>query len=73
MDWFVVRHPEVGAGIVPETSLDHHRARGWKRVSDAFSDLDKDAVDVDLYRVDLDEQPTAKTTAKSRLLKNEEQ
>lgn len=74
MDWYVVRHPEIGAGIIPETSLDHHRARGWARVSDAFSDLDREHVEVDLYRVDLDRHdstdepavPAAAKTAKNR-------
>lgn len=31
----VVRHPDIAApGIVPVAALEHHRARGWFRVSD---------------------------------------
>jgi hypothetical protein len=73
MNWYVVRNPELkSAALVPETALDHHRARGWVRVSDAFSDLDREHVDVDLYRVDLDaletptDAPSAKSPAKSK-------
>jgi hypothetical protein len=64
MNWYVVRNPELkSAALVPETALDHHRARGWVRVSDAFSDLDREHVDVDLYRVDLDALETANRRA----------
>lgn len=54
MKWYVVRHPEVGAAVIPESALEHHRIRGWARVSDPIGGYDKDHVDVELYRVDLD-------------------
>lgn len=46
-----------GAGVVPETSLEHHRARGWLRCSDAIPDSDKDQVRLGDYTVDLDAEP----------------
>jgi hypothetical protein len=64
MNWYVVRNPELkSAALVPETALDHHRARGWVRVSDAFSDLDR--VDLDALETPTD-APSAKSPAKSK-------
>lgn len=38
MRWCVVRHPEVGAGVIPESALELHEARGFVRVSDFADD-----------------------------------
>lgn len=55
MDWYVVRHPDIeGAGVVPDSSLEHHRARGWVRVSDAIAEGEKNNLRLDDYTVDLD-------------------
>jgi hypothetical protein len=68
MDWFVVRHPDIdGAGVVPASSLDHHRARGWLRVSDAIAEGEKDHLELTDYTVDLDApaEPAKSAPAKS--------
>lgn len=42
MNWYVVRHPETrGVGVVAESALRIHRAKGWLRVSDAICIDDK--------------------------------
>lgn len=70
MDWFVIRHPDLAQpGVVPESALDHHRARGWLRVSEALSNDEKDQIVPGVYvnAPDLDApepEPTAKASAK---------
>jgi hypothetical protein len=69
MDWFVVRHPGTGGvGVVAETALDHHRDRGWTRVSDALTDGEKDQVVPAQYAdaPDLDTKPASKTSTKEQ-------
>jgi hypothetical protein len=34
MHYAVIRHPDVATpGVCPETSIEHHRGLGWRRVS----------------------------------------
>lgn len=55
MTWYVVRHPDIeGAGVVPESSLDMHRARGWYRCSDPIAESEKDQLQLGDYTADLD-------------------
>lgn len=73
MGWYVVRHPEVGAAVVPETALEHHLVRGWARVSDPINGFDKDQIDVELYRVDLDNLDDSPTDEPAMTAKTKEQ
>lgn len=75
MDRYVMRHPDIEQpGMVPESALEHHRGRGWIRVSDAISERNKDQVTLADYAdaPDLDaapaalEAPGAKTPAKQQ-------
>lgn len=69
MNWYVMRLPATGgAGVVPETALEHHIARGWIRCSDAISDGERDQLVLGDYTVDLDAkpEPPAKATAKQK-------
>lgn len=64
-----MRLPETGGvGVVPETSLDHHRARGWLRVSDALGRDGRDQVRLGDYAdaPDLDAKPEPKSRAKAK-------
>lgn len=75
MNWFVMRLPETGGvGVVPESALEHHRVRGWLRVSGPLNNDERDQVRLSDYAEapDLDAEPepeppakpTAKTSAK---------
>lgn len=71
MDWFVVRHPEIeGVGVVAASALDHHRARGWLRVSEALTGDEKDqlvpARYADAPDLDAKPEPPAKTSTKEK-------
>lgn len=45
-----MRHPEIAVpGIVPGSSMDMHRGRGWLRVSEALSNDERDQVRVGDY------------------------
>jgi hypothetical protein len=36
MSFVVVRHPDItNPGVIPVAALEHHRLRGWYRVSEA--------------------------------------
>lgn len=66
MNWHIVRHPETeGVGVVPDTSLEHHKALGWLRVG-STTDMDKDHVDLSAYAdapdLDAPAKPAAKTS-----------
>jgi hypothetical protein len=55
-----MRLPETGGvGVVPESSLDHHRARGWLRVSEALGRDERDQLRLADYAQapDLDTEP----------------
>jgi hypothetical protein len=63
MDFFVMRLPETGGvGVVPETAVEHHRERGWIRVSDALSRDEHDQLRPESYvdALDLDAEPESK-------------
>lgn len=63
MNWCVIRHPETGGlAAVAESSLPHHRGRGWIRVSDLR--VDPVTFDLDEYAEapDLDAAPAAEAT-----------
>lgn len=69
MDSFVMRLPETGGvGVVPASSLDHHRARGWLRVSDALGRDERDQVRLGDYAdaPDLDAKPEPQAKAKAK-------
>lgn len=71
----VVRHPDIEAlGTIPDGALEHHRLRGWYRVSDwrtepsefhlpdfadKFDDLDAPQAQTDTDPVDNDEEQSA--------------
>lgn len=71
MDWYVIRHPETGGvAVVAESTLPIHKDRGWIRVSDAMSVVEKyqvvaadyaDAPDLDVPVVKI--KPTDKPAA----------
>lgn len=55
-----MRHPDIALpGAVPETALEHWRARGWIRVSDALSRDEYDQLRPEAYvdAPDLDAEP----------------
>jgi hypothetical protein len=66
--WVVIRNDELGASAVVHTdALEHHRARGWYRVSEPAADKDSlHPVEYD-SAADLDAEPEKpkKTAAKS--------
>lgn len=76
MDWFVMRHPDIAVpGVVPESAVEHHRGRGWLRVSEALSDDERDQVVPGSYvdAPDLDApkaEPAAKASAKTSTKEN---
>lgn len=64
MNWCVIRHPETGGlAAVAESSLPHHRGRGWIRVSDFR--VDPVTFDLDEYTEapDLDAEATTPAEA----------
>lgn len=72
MRWCVIRHPEVGAGVVAEISLPLHEPRGWVRTSDfrgspdEFHPADLDApIPVEPEPIE-SETSTAATPAKNK-------
>lgn len=64
MRFCVIRHPGVeGVGTCPESALDHHRANGWRRVSEWRTGADMFHLpDFALAVDDLDAEPPAETT-----------
>jgi hypothetical protein len=67
-----MRHPDTGGvGVVPGSSLEHYRLRGWLRVSDPLGADDRDQVRPadyadapDLDAPEPDPEPSAKAPAK---------
>lgn len=74
--WVVIRNNELDARAVVHTdALEHHRARGWVRVSEPAND--KDSLHPELFAdaPDLDAEPEAKpkkTAAKAKTDTDEE-
>lgn len=60
MDRFVMRNDLTGGiALIPESSVQLHKAQGWVRVSEAVAEQDMDRVDLRAYRdaPDLDPVP----------------
>lgn len=67
MRWSVVYHPDLQqSAVIPESALENHRARGWRRISDWVTDqtlLNPAAYDTE---TDLDEPEPKTTTTKKK-------
>lgn len=62
-----MRHPGTGgAGVVPESALDIHRAREWVRVSEAIAEADKDQLVLAEYGHDDLDAPAEAAKPKTR-------
>lgn len=71
-----MRLPETGGiGVVPETSLEHHRRSGWLRVSDALGGDERDQLRLADYAEapDLDAPDASDEPAESALAEDIEE
>lgn len=70
MRWTVIRHPETdGVGVIAETALEMHEARGWVRTSD-WADDPTELNPADHPLPETEPEPKPKASAKTSSKEN---